>query len=336
MLQIALFLLCCALSRYLWGIDKTVASVVLSVTTFGAIFYIFLVVAGTASASCPYQTPGARILRYLWRKVPSRAHAWLQTSFPTKNSSVRHPSPEQKLDREVTALDFGCASWMLQTSLDRGINDLTLKFLGSVLALPGFEVKIVTDCFNILASCVGITDNRRVVAIRGSEQLAARAATCLLGSISHSLAVDPASNILKDVYQRHQKIFPPAVDLKSLPFYHTIRAIRRLFNKYDHPETLDWKGIDFSTSENLFLAHYLTKIAWLWYQKSLSGVQKVPRWVLRFSLHSLLSGHEPPASVIADCLMIIAIDLGCDVSEDDIRSLDKRYAYLTQPHSLLS
>ena len=61
MLQVALLLLGCALSRYLWEIDTTVASVVLGVTSFGVLFYLFIVVAGAVFASCPYQTPGAHI-----------------------------------------------------------------------------------------------------------------------------------------------------------------------------------------------------------------------------------------------------------------------------------
>ena len=65
MLQIALLLLGCALSRYLWGINIVVAFVVLGVTSFGVAFYIFIVGAGTAFESCPYQTPGARILQVL-------------------------------------------------------------------------------------------------------------------------------------------------------------------------------------------------------------------------------------------------------------------------------
>ena len=63
MLQAALLLLGCALSRYFWEIDTTVASVVLGVTSFGALFYISIVVAGAVSVSCLYQTPGAQILR---------------------------------------------------------------------------------------------------------------------------------------------------------------------------------------------------------------------------------------------------------------------------------
>ena len=63
MLQGSLLLLGCALSRYLWEINTTVASVVLGVTSFGVLFYIFIIVAGAASVSCPYQTPGAKVLR---------------------------------------------------------------------------------------------------------------------------------------------------------------------------------------------------------------------------------------------------------------------------------
>ena len=69
MLQIALLLLGCALSRYLWEINTTVASVVLGVTSAGVISYMFIVFVGTASESYPYQTPGSNALRYLWPKV---------------------------------------------------------------------------------------------------------------------------------------------------------------------------------------------------------------------------------------------------------------------------
>ena len=69
MLQIALLLLGCALSRYLWEINITVASVVLGTTLFGIILYILIVIAGTASERCPYQTPSAHILRYSFRAL---------------------------------------------------------------------------------------------------------------------------------------------------------------------------------------------------------------------------------------------------------------------------
>ncbi|KAF9777416.1 hypothetical protein BJ322DRAFT_659378 [Thelephora terrestris] len=49
MLQAALLLLGCALSRYLWEINIVVASVVIGVTSFGVIFYLFIIIAGRPS-----------------------------------------------------------------------------------------------------------------------------------------------------------------------------------------------------------------------------------------------------------------------------------------------
>ena len=65
MLQIALFLLACGLSRYMWSINTSVASVVITFTVSGWSFYILIVVAGISSYDCPLQTPPSAALRYL-------------------------------------------------------------------------------------------------------------------------------------------------------------------------------------------------------------------------------------------------------------------------------
>ena len=65
MLQAALLLFGCALSRYLWETSTTIASVVLGVTSFGLFLFVFIVIVGAVLPSCPYQTPGARLLRRL-------------------------------------------------------------------------------------------------------------------------------------------------------------------------------------------------------------------------------------------------------------------------------
>ena len=62
-------------SQYFLEINTTIASVVLGVTSFGVLFFLFIVVAGTVSVSCPYQTPGARILR----SIPSTLRNILRT-----------------------------------------------------------------------------------------------------------------------------------------------------------------------------------------------------------------------------------------------------------------
>ena len=65
MLQIALFLLTCGLSRYMWSVNTSVAHVIIFFTVLGILFYIGIVVAGTSSYECPFQTPASIALRHL-------------------------------------------------------------------------------------------------------------------------------------------------------------------------------------------------------------------------------------------------------------------------------
>ncbi|KAF9783427.1 hypothetical protein BJ322DRAFT_1070770 [Thelephora terrestris] len=63
MLQIALFLLASGLSRYVWSINTSVSAVIISLTVLGFLFYIVIVVIGTSSYDCPFQTPLSITLR---------------------------------------------------------------------------------------------------------------------------------------------------------------------------------------------------------------------------------------------------------------------------------
>jgi len=65
MLQIALLLLACGLSRYMWSVNTSVAHVVISFTALGFLFYLGIVAAGASSYECPFQTPVSEGLRHL-------------------------------------------------------------------------------------------------------------------------------------------------------------------------------------------------------------------------------------------------------------------------------
>ena len=65
MLQIALLLLTCGLPRYMWSVNTPVARVIISFTVLGMLFYIGIVVAGTSSYVCPFQTPASMTPRSL-------------------------------------------------------------------------------------------------------------------------------------------------------------------------------------------------------------------------------------------------------------------------------
>ena len=90
MLQAALLLLGAALSRYLWEINITLASVVLAVTSFGVIFYVFIVAAGATFESCPYQTPAAHAIRCILHQTPYIAHRLLSMLRSAASSAFKH------------------------------------------------------------------------------------------------------------------------------------------------------------------------------------------------------------------------------------------------------
>jgi len=69
MLQLALLLLGCALSQYLWTISRTVAGVIAAVTIFGITSYVLFTLAATLYYNCPYQTPPSILTRTIIRHL---------------------------------------------------------------------------------------------------------------------------------------------------------------------------------------------------------------------------------------------------------------------------
>ena len=387
MLQIALLLLGCALSRYLWEVNITVASVVLGVTSFGIIFYLFIIIAGTASESCPYQTPGSHAIRYLWpqvRSLPSIiASAFRNASreseavetidmiwyyrpwgprrdimsflftmfveFPIMlvidiyclgEATIRplvvfirrahgtSSTPDLGWDHQTTVLGFRCISWMLHTSLDNAIRPSTLKHLMAVAVLPDFDPTLVAGCFNIFIGCINVRD-RKVVIIHELEELATVSAMCFLRTFHHLLAVDPTSGVLSDLRQRYNTIFPFGSKFKSLPFYPTMARIHDLVSR-----DIQWGNYRPSTRGYILVARDAAEAARVGYQKIQH--RRVPDWTLDFAFRSLSLHPPPPSPVVADCLSIIAIDLGCDVSNTGSTTLDERYVRISQTMIILT
>ena len=392
MLQTALLLLGCALSRYLWKINISVASVVLGVTSLGIIFYLFVIIAGTVSESCPYQTPGSHILRYLGpqvhsvlRSVPSVvASAFRKTSeesktvrtvrwyvrlhyprWPRGNTipflkdmgrefpralaidvyhlgraiirpfvafirRVRGVSStlEQGLDHKTTVLDLRCISWMLQISLDKTIRLSTLKHLVAEAVLPDFDPTLVADCFSVLIGCINVR-NRKVVVIHESEELATVSAMCFLRTFHHLSVTNPTSSVLADLRHRYNRIFPFEPEFDVLPFYPTMAKIHDLVNR-----DVQWGKYRSSTRGHIPLARDMAEAARIRYQKTRH--RKVPRWTLCFTFHSLSLDPLPPTPVVANCLSIIAIDLGCDVLNAEFAALDERYIRTSQTTIILT
>ena len=404
MLQAALLLLGCALCRYLWEINIIVASVVFCITSFGLIFYLFIVIAGTASNSFPYQTPGAHISRHIIHHIRHHLLPTLYSTFavtPAVVSSslsriyqsswscrmffewrlaMRRPWYSMKnvgytlllfvllfvapardayhlgqaifrllaassriayhrlmgkfriafintslrtldLDCQTIMLDLRCISWILRTSLDKADHLLAFQHLAFMSELAHFHSALVVDCFNIFIGCVSVSNNK-VVIMRGLEQLATASANGFSRTLHHLATMDPTSNTLADLKRRYNHVFPSETDFTGLPFHSTMTKVHALAGRFGNPHDIKWPNRRLSTREYIPFARHMAEAARKKYQQTRHT--KVPRRILCSTLYFLSPGPLSPPSVIADCLAIVAIDLGCDVS--NIVTLDERYA----------
>jgi len=69
MLQAALVLLACGLCQHMASINTSVATLLITLTALGVLFYLGIVVAGTSSYDCPFQTPVSDLLCSSWEKI---------------------------------------------------------------------------------------------------------------------------------------------------------------------------------------------------------------------------------------------------------------------------
>jgi len=385
MLQGALLLLGCALSQYLWEIDTTVASVVLGVTSFGALFYLFIILAGAASDSCPYQTPGANVIRHVsglvrsayalfaecsgvysisgeyWGDLAGNAIGEIiiktlsyllalpvvfvidvfrlgRTAFRSSVIFARRtrswlfsasPIPNRAFDNQATKLDIHCILWMLQTSLDKIINLSTLDFLGTILPLSALDSSItpaiVVNCFNFFSSCFVTSDGLTTVT-RGSEQLAGTSAMCFLRAFSHVSSAEPKSTIIRDVGQRYKRAFPYYGAFQGLPCPIVMGAIHNLFARGTRErQIIDWRYYNPSNDELVPFSRALAQAAQFKYCRG-GDEPEVPHWLVGFALRFLSQDPLPSTSVVIDCLVIVATDLGCNVSDNKMTP-DERCVY---------
>jgi len=169
-------------------------------------------------------------------------------------------------------------------------------------------------CVDALLGCIKVNDDR-VMVRPGSERVAGAASVCLLRILS---GVGPGSGVVGGTRRRYTGVIPCRVDFEG-PFRYSMIAFHALLIDSRERWPFEWMDYEPCAQEYASFANTLVQVA---YNRRRYG--KVPRWVLRFSLHSLSQDPPPPDSVVADCLSIIAIDLGCDVSSVKSVALDER------------
>jgi len=146
--------------------------------------------------------------------------------------------------------------------------------------------------------------------------------------------VDPTSSILEDARERCLQVLPAYAYFNVHQSCYTMNAACCLLIPKWRLLCFQWSDYKPSTNEYSMVASNLVKVARFGYQ---GGPQaKVPRLILRFALHSLSLCPPPPTSIIADCLSIVAIDLGCDVPDTGATASNERWVCIRQTYNTLT
>jgi hypothetical protein len=203
-------------------------------------------------------------------------------------------------------LDSHCVAWILETSLVKSIRVNALEFLATLPISPGSNPAVITHCLNILFNCVDVDSGHRAVVISGSEELANAAVTAFLHILVQLPSID--SGLLEDLRMRYinrlsqDTTFSPRCSI-TLPILHLC------VHGTSHPEKLkfpSWEQHQLSPLTHRVVSKALIEYA----ERHLCFRGKVPRWILRFVLHSLSRDVPPSDVVVSDCLRIVSGDLG--------------------------
>jgi len=168
---------------------------------------------------------------------------------------------------------------------------------------------------DVFLSCI-IVNHDHVTECPGAGQVAKAASICLLHSLS---GVGPMLAVAEGIRQQYLKVIPHTTTFKGHLCHHTMNTIHTLLLGSQGHQPFGWVDYKPCGQEHIFFAVALAQIA---YTRRIYG--KVPCWVLRFAINSLSQDPSPPSLVILNCLLIVAIDLDCNVSSAETKTLDKR------------
>ena len=173
------------------------------------------------------------------------------------------------------------------------------------------DPNFVAECFNVLVSCTHIS-GAQVVAAQGKEQFATAFAMYFAYTFHRLSVMDPASTVIRDLHKRYKRIFSPTANFGDTPFHHTLFTVDTVVTKRWNPNQAWKNALRAPNHEYVLLTWHMVSAAQVGYQRTRH--KKVPRWILRFALDSLSLNPQPPTFVVATCLTILAIDMGCDVA----------------------
>lgn len=346
-LQCALALLEFALSRYLWGINRSVSSVVIGFACFGFLFYSLIVMASVFSFNCPFQTPFSLFIRFAigsvvphWRNILQTIRSprqpfqlgILQTRFdlPLSMEDVSggqeleggitlSPTPTtplfaQENDPEGDRLDARCIDRLFELSTDLDVIISIMDFIPEVLWHGGIKRVPLKRIYGVLLDCFDFSGAHPVV-IPKSREIAYLSARAFVHTELQRRCITQREEQDQDSWKvicaRHRLL--SSADYGSDYDLATVVSMVDLTLGYD--VEFSWEDLDITTPHRAWMAH-----VFLYHVLHEGRVSEV---VIGFIEHSSCL-RSPGDGLIADCFFIIGLMIGVTPHISDITVKDKR------------
>ena len=347
-LQCALILLGFGLSRYLWEISRSVSSVIIGFTTFGFLFYLFIVMASIFSFDCPFQTPFSLVVRFAislalpyWRNLqqtfgpPKPGTPGIRPDSPLPNNNVGGghdleagmtapdvvpaaiPSPlfPQETDAEADKLDARCINRMVVTSTGTDVVVSTMDFIPEVIWHSGIKEVPLKRIYDILIDCFNSSGPHPVVIpkMRNVAYLSARAFTHIgLQRRCITQYEEDKKGSWKALCTSHPPLSSTNCDSDS-----DLKAVLFMVDiTLGYNDRFPWKQTQMTPTHRAWMSHVFIYRAW----HERHGLSKV---VMDF-VNDSISLRPSSDAVITDCLFIIGLMIRVPFHISDITVRDKR------------
>jgi hypothetical protein len=335
-LQVSLLLLGYALALYLWGTSHTVSFVIAGFTIVGALIYLFIIVAGTFSRTCPFQTPisiAIRAILEFYRKDIESAFEAVKIFFRLARSQTGLIVHRQQLPTPPIASDIDDQDNEVRAELSCILAMFKItKAPDSIEAIMAYITEIVWDdrlksvpllqVYQTLRESLFRSADGKIYPRPGARDRALWSAKALLHLYNQRRCLHrpdtTLSNQVKFINHQNQPLalhgFDDDFDLQS-----TFHVVDWTFGV--QPE-IHWSDFELSASHYCWLAHTLLYRAW----DALCTQKKLTEDVRGFVVASLSSGSSP-VRVVADCLSIVRMVAGHRPEPRDLLIKDRRSAF---------
>ena len=350
MLQSALLLLGYALSRYLWIINLTVASVVIGITCIGLAFYVFIVIAGTIADNCPFQTPASHILRSIYRLDNSRNRyiartrramfrLWLRTTrlsrvttlklllplFTTLKTKRRSliDQPQRKkavrlfskkeTDHEAYNVDAGCVVWMIDTARGQTASRIISNFIPEVVWHRDIkDSPSLPYLYDQAVECFDFEEKKVSLVSRLRDQ-----AFSTTKAFVHLYSQKRVTGAIDDSFvsrsRAHHSQLADGQHKEDADLESTLWLMDYIM---DRQREIDWSETKVSYSHRIWMTNVILCLAWL------KGGQ------LNERLHGFVAQTLEYSNwgMATDCILMLSLSLGIPIHVDDLLVTNKRWA----------